>query len=195
MADNLHLVSNERGNYNLVREGRAYNLKRTNMEDKHWVCRQVKKGCWSSMHTNLKVDTSNYSSNIPLIRSASADLETASQFPTYKSVEMAMYRKRAQKFPRLPPTRQQLEIPPQWEMTKSGRRFVLYISWVLHKRLLLPFLPSSSTEVRLLVFITVVGATRLRPDCQTKLTPRVSYEKGYSPLRSRTNDSVSLLET
>ncbi|KRZ26656.1 hypothetical protein T4C_1402 [Trichinella pseudospiralis] len=42
-----------------VREGRAYNLKRTNMEDKHWVCRQVKKGCWSSMHTNLKVDTSS----------------------------------------------------------------------------------------------------------------------------------------
>ncbi|KRY94013.1 hypothetical protein T11_2240, partial [Trichinella zimbabwensis] len=30
-----------------------------------------------------------------------------------------MYRKRAQKFPRLPPTRQQLEIPPQWRMTKS----------------------------------------------------------------------------
>ncbi|KRX90050.1 hypothetical protein T4C_13739 [Trichinella pseudospiralis] len=50
-------------------------------------------------------------------------------------------------------------------------------------------------DIRLLVFITVVGATRLRPDCQTKLTPRVSYEKGYSPLRSRTNDSVSLLET
>ncbi|KRZ64540.1 hypothetical protein T10_7363, partial [Trichinella papuae] len=37
-----------------------------------------------------------------------------------------MYRKRAQKFPRLPPTRQQLEIPPQWRMTKSGRRFLLY---------------------------------------------------------------------
>ncbi|KRX61590.1 hypothetical protein T09_14383 [Trichinella sp. T9] len=37
-----------------------------------------------------------------------------------------MYRKRAQKFPRLPPTRQQLEIPPQWRMTKSDRRFLLY---------------------------------------------------------------------
>ncbi|KRX82926.1 hypothetical protein T06_6259 [Trichinella sp. T6] len=44
--------------------------------------------------------------------SASADLETASHFPTYKSVKTAMYRKRAQKFPKLPPTRQQLEIPP-----------------------------------------------------------------------------------
>ncbi|KRX51856.1 hypothetical protein T09_12349 [Trichinella sp. T9] len=58
--------------------------------------------------------------------SASADLETAGEFPTYKSVKTAMYRKRAQKFPRLPPTRQQLEIPPQWRMTKSDRRFLLY---------------------------------------------------------------------
>ncbi|KRY98389.1 hypothetical protein T11_18027 [Trichinella zimbabwensis] len=58
--------------------------------------------------------------------SASADLETAAgQFPTYKSVKTAMYRKRAQKFPRLPPTRQQLEIPPQWRMTKCFRRFLL----------------------------------------------------------------------
>ncbi|KRX60072.1 hypothetical protein T09_15528 [Trichinella sp. T9] len=54
--------------------------------------------------------------------SASADLETAGEFPTYKSVKTAMYRKRAQKFPRLPPTRQQLEIPPRWRMTKSDRQ-------------------------------------------------------------------------
>ncbi|KRY45844.1 hypothetical protein T03_1679 [Trichinella britovi] len=38
--------------------------------------------------------------------SASADLETSGQFPTYKSVKTAMYRKRAQKFPRFPPTLQ-----------------------------------------------------------------------------------------
>ncbi|KRX90089.1 hypothetical protein T4E_8436 [Trichinella pseudospiralis] len=119
-----------------VREGRAYNLKRTNMEDKHWVCRRMTAFLTMKSHIKwrrkiLSCDRQrggieDYSSNIPLIRSASADLETASQFPTYKSVEMAMYRKRAQKFPRFPPTRQQLEIPPQWEMTKSGRRFVLY---------------------------------------------------------------------
>ncbi|KRX30754.1 hypothetical protein T09_150, partial [Trichinella sp. T9] len=44
--------------------------------------------------------------------SASADLETAGQFPTYKSVKTAIYRKLAQKFPRLLLTRLQLEIPP-----------------------------------------------------------------------------------
>ncbi|KRZ64559.1 hypothetical protein T08_371 [Trichinella sp. T8] len=38
--------------------------------------------------------------------SASADLETAGQFPTYKSVKTVMYRRQVQKFPRLPPTRQ-----------------------------------------------------------------------------------------
>ncbi|XP_003378537.1 hypothetical protein Tsp_06399 [Trichinella spiralis] len=54
--------------------------------------------------------------------SASADLETAGQFPTYKSIKTAMHRKRAQKFSKLPPTRQQLEIPPQWRITKSDRR-------------------------------------------------------------------------
>ncbi|KRY25522.1 hypothetical protein T03_16656, partial [Trichinella britovi] len=48
----------------------------------------------------------------PWMELASADLETAGQFPTYKSVKTAIYRKLAQKFPRLLPTRLQLEIPP-----------------------------------------------------------------------------------
>ncbi|KRZ63793.1 hypothetical protein T08_15635 [Trichinella sp. T8] len=56
--------------------------------------------------------------------SASAGLETAGHFLTYKSVKTAMYKKRAQKFPRLPSTRQQLEIPPQWRMAKSDRHFL-----------------------------------------------------------------------
>ncbi|XP_003369382.1 conserved hypothetical protein [Trichinella spiralis] len=43
-------------NCNLVHEGRVYNLKRTNMQDKQWVCRRVKKGCRGSIHTNLDVD-------------------------------------------------------------------------------------------------------------------------------------------
>ncbi|XP_003369569.1 conserved hypothetical protein [Trichinella spiralis] len=157
MAENLHLVLNER-----VHEGRVYNLKRTNMQDKLWVCRRVKKGCRGSIFTNLDVDAvldcnphaddcipdndilykmekknslkrraAEELKTIPQIyheeaSSASADLETAGQFPTYKSVKTVMYRKRAKKFPRLPPTRQQLEIPLHWRMTKSDRRFLLY---------------------------------------------------------------------
>ncbi|KRX45372.1 hypothetical protein T05_3230 [Trichinella murrelli] len=157
MAENLHLVLNER-----VHEGRVYNLKHTNMQDKLWVCRRVKKGCRGSIFTNLDVDAvldcnphaddCTPDNNIlykmekknslkrraaeelktdPQIyheeaSSASADLETAGQFPTYKSVKTAMYRKRAKKFPRLPPTRQQLKILLHWRMTKSDRRFLLY---------------------------------------------------------------------
>ncbi|KRY10860.1 hypothetical protein T12_12392 [Trichinella patagoniensis] len=139
MADNLHLVSNERDNCNLIHEGRVYNLKRTNMGDKHCVCRRVKKGCRGSIHTNLDVDaildcnpqaddcipdndivykmekknalkrrSAEELKTIPQIyheeaSSASADLETVGQFPTYRSVKTAMYRRRLQKFPRLPP--------------------------------------------------------------------------------------------
>ncbi|KRY06583.1 hypothetical protein T12_5319 [Trichinella patagoniensis] len=39
-----------------IHERRVYNLKHTNMQDKQWVCRQVKKGCRGSIHTNLDVD-------------------------------------------------------------------------------------------------------------------------------------------
>ncbi|KRY16334.1 hypothetical protein T12_9353 [Trichinella patagoniensis] len=53
MADGLHLVLNERGNYNLVHQGRVYQVKHKNVEDKQWVCRRVKKGCKGSIHTNL----------------------------------------------------------------------------------------------------------------------------------------------
>ncbi|KRZ66256.1 hypothetical protein T08_16360 [Trichinella sp. T8] len=42
---------------------------------------------------------------------ASTSLETAGQFPTYKKVKAAIYRSRAKRFPPLPETRQQLEIP------------------------------------------------------------------------------------
>ncbi|KRY05018.1 hypothetical protein T12_13172 [Trichinella patagoniensis] len=33
-----------------------------------------------------------------------------------------MYRSRAKRFPPLPATRQQLEIPAHWRVTKSGRQ-------------------------------------------------------------------------
>ncbi|XP_003382213.1 conserved hypothetical protein [Trichinella spiralis] len=80
-----------------IHEGRVYNLKHTNMQDKQWVCRQRRAA--EEMKTVPQIYHEEASS-------ASADLETAGQFPTYKSVKTAMYRKRAQKFPRLPPTRQ-----------------------------------------------------------------------------------------
>ncbi|KRZ02990.1 hypothetical protein T11_12261 [Trichinella zimbabwensis] len=56
MTADLHLASNKRANFHLVHEGRVYNLKHTNIEDKQWVCRQVKRRCQGSIYTNLDVD-------------------------------------------------------------------------------------------------------------------------------------------
>ncbi|KRY08035.1 hypothetical protein T12_9016 [Trichinella patagoniensis] len=54
-------------------------------------------------------------------RSTSTSLEAAGQFPTCKKVKVAMYRSQAKRFPPLLATRQQMEIPVQWRVTKSGR--------------------------------------------------------------------------
>ncbi|KRZ02336.1 hypothetical protein T11_13833 [Trichinella zimbabwensis] len=101
--------------------------------------------------------------------SASADLHTAGLFPTYKSVKTAMYRKLAQRFLRLPPTRQQLEIPPHWRITKSGRRFLLYSNF--------PNETSSSSPSMFLLRAAALGVV-LSPqpiicDFETALIPAV----------------------
>ncbi|KRX84684.1 hypothetical protein T06_9932 [Trichinella sp. T6] len=59
-------------------------------------------------------------------RSASTSLEAAGQFPTCKKVKAAMYRSHAKRFPPLLATRQQMEIPVQWRVTKSERQLLLY---------------------------------------------------------------------
>ncbi|KRX51505.1 hypothetical protein T06_7013, partial [Trichinella sp. T6] len=135
MAENLHLVLNER-----VHEGRVYNLKRTNMEDKQWVCRRIEKGCRGSIHTYLFVDavlhSNPHADDCTLTKknalkrraaeemktdpqtyheeasSASADLETA----VLKRQSTGNLRRNFRDF------RQQLEIPPRWRMTKSDRQ-------------------------------------------------------------------------
>ncbi|KRZ68387.1 hypothetical protein T10_9858 [Trichinella papuae] len=61
--------------------GRVYQLKHTNFEDKQWVCQRI------------------YSEEAS---SASTDLKTAGQFPTYKKVMTIMYRSRAKRFAQLP---------------------------------------------------------------------------------------------
>ncbi|KRY45974.1 hypothetical protein T03_17819 [Trichinella britovi] len=63
-------------------------------------------------------------------RSASTSLVTvlvsSGQFPTCKKVKAAMYRSHAKRFPPLLATCQQMEIPVQWRVTKSGRQLLLY---------------------------------------------------------------------
>ncbi|KRY10849.1 hypothetical protein T12_11494 [Trichinella patagoniensis] len=142
-------------NYNLIHEGRVYNLKRTNMEDKQCVCRRVKKGCRGSIHTNLDVDAildcnphaddcipdndivykmqkknalkrraAEELKTIPQIyheeaSSASADLETVGQFPTYKSKTGTKISKTSANSPVAGDS-------TTLRMTTSGRRFLLH---------------------------------------------------------------------
>ncbi|KRY20124.1 hypothetical protein T12_715 [Trichinella patagoniensis] len=149
MADNLHLVLNERGNYNLVHEGRVYNLKRTNMEDKQWVCRRVKKGCRGSIYTNLDVNgilsSDSYADDCTpdndilykmekknaLKRRAAEEMKTVPQIYHEEASSASADFETAGHFSALPSTRQQLEIPPHWRMTKSDRRFLLYTNIIL----------------------------------------------------------------
>ncbi|KRX76126.1 hypothetical protein T06_863, partial [Trichinella sp. T6] len=145
MAANLHLVLNERGNYNLVHEGRIYNLKRTNMEDKQWVCRRVKKECRGSIHTNLDVDAildcnPHAGDCIPdndifykmekrtvLKRRAAEEMKTVPQIYHEEASSASADMETAGNLRRnFRDFRQQLEIPPRWRMTKFDRRFLLY---------------------------------------------------------------------
>ncbi|KRY94428.1 hypothetical protein T11_9589, partial [Trichinella zimbabwensis] len=57
MAADLHLVLNNRNNYNLVYEGRVHLLKHTNFEDKQWVCQRHSDFSKGTVHTNLEVNT------------------------------------------------------------------------------------------------------------------------------------------
>ncbi|KRY30893.1 hypothetical protein Tsp_09058 [Trichinella spiralis] len=134
MADNLHLVLNNRNNYNLVYEGRVHFLKHTNFEEKQWVCSHVRSGCRGTVYTNLEVSTvsrtephaetctaddsvlykiekrntlkrraGEETKPVPQIYReessiASTNVETAGQFPPFKTVKSAMYRSRAKRF-------------------------------------------------------------------------------------------------
>ncbi|KRX50282.1 hypothetical protein T09_15580 [Trichinella sp. T9] len=51
-----YLISNARNNYNSIYEGRVYQLKHTNFEDKQWVCQGVKRRFRSAMHRNSNVN-------------------------------------------------------------------------------------------------------------------------------------------
>ncbi|KRZ75531.1 hypothetical protein T10_4101 [Trichinella papuae] len=57
MADisELHLVPNRSGSMSLVYEGRAYKLRYTGKQKKHWVCSKDKEGCKGAIWTNLDV--------------------------------------------------------------------------------------------------------------------------------------------
>ncbi|KRZ21356.1 hypothetical protein T4C_13633, partial [Trichinella pseudospiralis] len=56
---------------------------------------------------------------------ANAEPPTSGQFLFFREVRSAMYKQRANRFPRLPRDRQDLVLAPEFTRTKSGKAFLL----------------------------------------------------------------------
>ncbi|KRX42393.1 hypothetical protein T05_5779 [Trichinella murrelli] len=52
-SDKIQLVSTQRNLQKLVYRGRCYTLKRTNRNDKCWICASESCGCSGKLYTNL----------------------------------------------------------------------------------------------------------------------------------------------
>ncbi|KRX74713.1 hypothetical protein T06_5189 [Trichinella sp. T6] len=123
----------KQNNYNLVYEGRAHLLKHTNFDEKQWIFRhrmQKRELPTTAYCIKWRIGTllnaAQGKKRSQYITRNAAMHPPAWKFPTFKSVKSAMYRSRAKRFPLLPATRQQLEIPAHWRVTKSGRPFFMY---------------------------------------------------------------------
>ncbi|KRZ49576.1 hypothetical protein T02_11714, partial [Trichinella nativa] len=54
-SDEIQFVFTQRNQQKLVYRGRCYTLKRTNRNDKCWICASVIRGCRGIVSTNLEV--------------------------------------------------------------------------------------------------------------------------------------------
>ncbi|KRZ92132.1 hypothetical protein T08_3063 [Trichinella sp. T8] len=114
----------------VVYRGRCYTLKRTNRNDKYWMCTEVSKtvsiynrsrSCCGTLSTNLEatevirsietVGLREYTRPVmeiydELASNASTSLETAVHFLMLDQTRYTMYNRRAWKYPRLPATRE-----------------------------------------------------------------------------------------
>ncbi|KRX52883.1 hypothetical protein T06_4163, partial [Trichinella sp. T6] len=52
-SDEIQFVSTQRNQQKLVYRGRCYTLKRTNRNDKCWICASGTRGCPGKLYTNL----------------------------------------------------------------------------------------------------------------------------------------------
>ncbi|KRZ07016.1 hypothetical protein T4B_6828 [Trichinella pseudospiralis] len=62
---------------------------------------------------------------------ANAEPPTSGQFLFFREVRSAMYKQRANRFPRLPRDRQDLVLAPEFTRTKSGKAFPLML-FIIH---------------------------------------------------------------
>ncbi|KRX62384.1 hypothetical protein T09_2522 [Trichinella sp. T9] len=116
-------------------------------------------------------------------RSASTSLEAAGQFPACKKVKAAMYRSHAKRFPPLLAARQQMEIPVQWRVTKSGRQLLLYRN--VNKSVSIVCTEENLRELAAHSVWCIDGTFKIVPE----------WENVTSDKRTRRSQSVALLAT
>ncbi|KRY73095.1 hypothetical protein T4D_8872, partial [Trichinella pseudospiralis] len=122
MADiaELRLVTNRRGGTSFVYEGRSYKLKYRQTgenggysKDKERVQRWTKHqpGCNSGAEADFPQQ------KLSEAAAANAEPPTSGQFLFFREVRSAMYKQRANRFPRLPRDRQDLVLAPEFTRT------------------------------------------------------------------------------
>ncbi|KRY83922.1 hypothetical protein T4D_4033 [Trichinella pseudospiralis] len=113
---------------------KCYTLKRTNRNDKCWICGSGMRGCPGKLYTNLDAaDTLAAEDPRPvseiydeLASNATTILDTAAYFPSWDQARNSMYYSRLKKYPRLPARRQDLRLTAKQTTTKSGAQFLMH---------------------------------------------------------------------
>ncbi|KRY28057.1 hypothetical protein T01_8255, partial [Trichinella spiralis] len=153
-SDEIQFASTQRNQQKLVYRGRCYTLKRTNRNDKCWICASGTRGCPGKRYTNLDatevIRTGEHAEGCrqqlnelkrlaagdlrpvleifdELASNASTSLETAPHFPTWEQSRNTMYYSRSKRYPRLPARRQDLRLTAEQTTTKSGAQFLIDI--------------------------------------------------------------------
>ncbi|XP_003382270.1 conserved hypothetical protein [Trichinella spiralis] len=143
-------ASTQRNQQKLVYRGRCYTLKRTNRNDKCWICascsimslqfrfqfREQEVALASAILTLMPQKSSEPRLAAGDLRpvleifdelasNASTSLETAPHFPTWEQSRNTMYYSRSKRYPRLPARRQDLRLTAEQTTTKSGAQFLM----------------------------------------------------------------------
>ncbi|CAF4020720.1 unnamed protein product [Rotaria magnacalcarata] len=131
----LKFTSSERAKSVLNFEGYQYTKKMENNVMNEWRCRD--RSCLSSLSTCSKdltvvrspsahtCQSIRNTKKIVKIRIDHPGLPTGLIFPTLESIDSSLYRWRAENYPNLPKTLQDLEIPDAWKLNNHGDPFLL----------------------------------------------------------------------
>ncbi|KRZ00717.1 hypothetical protein T11_17707 [Trichinella zimbabwensis] len=140
-SDEIQFTCTKRNQQKLVYRGRCFPLKRTNRNDKCWICASGMRGFPGKLYTNLDAnkqqlnELKRLAARDPwpvaeiydeLASNASTSLDIAAYFSSWDQARNTMYYSRAKRYPRLPSRRQDLRLTAEQTTTKSGAQFLMY---------------------------------------------------------------------